>query len=115
MMTTLEAGIVGGAAYTPLPLIVPVIAEPPGVPFTDHFSAVSVVPDTAAAKVCEERNATVAAVGDISTLTGAASTGTLTLLPVMEPGPGCRTANRSTSSCAAIPAATSSVGEMNVV
>ena len=52
MLTVFVVGTVAGATYAPVALIVPTVALPPAMPFTDQVTAVLVVPVTVAENVC---------------------------------------------------------------
>ena len=51
IVTAIEAGMAGGAVYTPAAVITPALAEPPGVPFALHVTAVFGSPATVARNV----------------------------------------------------------------
>ena len=81
----------------------------------DHDTAGFDEPATLAKKVFEPPGNNVAAVGETVTVTDAAVTGTLTLFPVCDPGPGWRTETCRLLGDAAVPEAISLVAETNVV
>ena len=73
--------------------MVPVIADPPVIPLTCHNTPVLAFPRTVAENDFWEPNATEAVGGVILTVTTDADTLTVAPLPLIAPGPGCRTAN----------------------
>jgi hypothetical protein len=115
MVTVGTAGSIMGAVYTPAESIVPRAEEPPWISFTNQVTAVFAVPVTVATKALLVPNNTLAVVGEIETVIGAAVTLTEMLLPVTAPSPGCRTANLMALSGPATPLARSLVADTNVV
>ena len=111
MTTVLEAGIAAGAVYTPEVVMVPREAFPPTISFTRHVTAVLVVPLTVAVNALLAANRTVAEVGEMVTVIGAAFTVTETEFPVTAPLPGCLTAKLRVPAWEAAPVTTSLVGE----
>jgi hypothetical protein len=69
----LGLGSAAGATYFPDASIVPTVALPPAVPFTDHCTAWFVLPETVAVKVCEDPVRMLAVPG--TTVTEIAETG----------------------------------------
>jgi hypothetical protein len=79
-VTVAGLGIVLGAVYNPFALIVPVVALPPGVPFTCQVTAVFVVPVTVARNCVVAPGLTVAEAGVTVTVIDGGG-----LLPPQEP------------------------------
>ena len=72
-VTAAGLGATPGAVYRPALETVPTVALPPVTPFTCQVTAVLLVFCTVAVNCCVPPTATVADVGEIVTLTGAAA------------------------------------------
>ena len=70
-----------GAVYTPPVVIVPTVAFPPCTPPTSQFTAVFVVPVTAAVKSCFAPKFTVASIGEMLIPTAACAPSVTDALP----------------------------------
>jgi hypothetical protein len=68
IVIALGLGTVAGAVYTPFELIVPIVAFPATIPFTDQVTPLFVVPVTVAVKGCVAPARTLAAVGVMLTV-----------------------------------------------
>jgi len=67
--TVVVVGNTAGAVYSPVELIVPLIASPPAAPFTCHVTVILVDPVTVAVNCCVVAPATLAVVGEMATET----------------------------------------------
>lgn len=92
----------------------PVAIEPPVTPFTDHVTAVLVVPLTAAEKACVAPSATDADVGVTATAMVGATTDTEMTLLVTGFVPPCLTENVRVPAFAAVPVTVSRVADTKV-
>ena len=74
-------GTLAGAVYSPVALIVPVVAFPPVTLFTCHVTAVFAVPETVAVNCCVRPVVTVAVLGLTVTTTAGGAVTVTTAVP----------------------------------
>jgi hypothetical protein len=91
METPAGLGIIAGAVYAPMAVIVPVVEFPPATPFTCQVTLVFRLPTTDAWKVCDVPAGTIAAAG---------VTATVTVGNRMDPPPPPQAINRPNSTAA---------------